>query len=198
MLFLLRFLLHWICLYHFLDVNFLCIVLNFLVLWSIYPRSFLVPFWESSRESYKWGCRCFLLFDEMFVIELGWEKFSRFSDADFSDFFFLHFRIFDVVCFHYSQIHVVLLFYKALKWCFFILLFYSFYCFFLPIFYNEHATFLNAKFCFLYPGHIYIFIVWLRISIFFHLLQQLFIVHVHQVINLLLCDFVNSLFFQNT
>ena len=54
-----------------------CIVISFLVLWSICQKSFHVPFQEWSRVSYKGNSPGFNPFDELPSVEVGFEKLSH-------------------------------------------------------------------------------------------------------------------------
>ena len=97
-----------ICLYLLLDVRPLCIVISFLVFWTICQSSFLVHF-KNWPVSYKKDSPSVYPFDEVPVVELGFEKFSRSSEILFLKFFF-HLSLFDGVCFQYFQVFLGFLF----------------------------------------------------------------------------------------
>ena len=92
-----------------------CILISFLVLWSICWSSYLVHFKNGSGAG---------PFNGIFVIEFAFQQFSHFPEIHFLIFFF-HLLLFDGVLFQYSQLLVSFLFSERFDF-FLVWLFYFF------------------------------------------------------------------------
>ena len=92
--------------------KFLCIVRNFLVIWSICLSSFLDPFkngpeYHTSRDS-----QGVYFFDKISSAEIGFKKFSCSFEVLFGC-FLVHLCLFDGVYYWYSQVLVIFLLSKS-------------------------------------------------------------------------------------
>ena len=90
----------------FLEFKALCIVVSFLVLWSICLNSSFVHFKIGSRVSHKEGGSGVYPFHKISSIRIGFEKFFVRLRYSFLIFFIFHLHLFDRVSFQYSQVFV--------------------------------------------------------------------------------------------
>ena len=157
----------------------MCIVINFLVLWSICPSSSLVHF--------KNICPELPLMTFLLQSLVSWRFFVRLRYS--GPYFFFHIRLFDGIRFQYYQVLVIFFLSKSSD-SFLIWQFYSFsFCLF-PFFIMSvtHFSIPNS----IPISWLYILIVCVSLQFFFIFCKQLDVIHVHKVINrfLWLCKFV--------
>ena len=86
----------------------LCIVINFLFLWSICLGSFFYHFKSGPVYLTRGSAQVFVSL-KRFLLQFGFGKLYRSSEILFCHFFFL-LVLFDVVRFQYSQVSVIFLF----------------------------------------------------------------------------------------
>ena len=139
----------------------LCIVISFLVLWSICPSSSLVYIKYLTRGT---------TFGEIRTAELSFEKFSRLSTI--LVFFLFYHCLFYTVRFQYSPVLVIFLFSKRSD-IFLIWPFYSFRYLSFPTSHDSHDIFCQIPFLY----HDYILLLF--VLFFFIFWKQLDVVHIH-------------------
>ena len=159
----------------------LCIVINFLVLRTIFQTSSLVHFKIGPEYLTKETAQAFILLMKFLLQSLVLR--NCFVLLRYSYFFFLH--LLDGVCFQYSQVLVVFLFFKCSD-SFLFSYFYSLGWFSFPTLHYEHGTFLQCQILFLYPSCIFLLLCIRASSFFFIFHKYLYIILIHKVINLFL------------
>ena len=121
----------------------LCIVINFVVLWSICLSFSIVHFKNGPEYLTRESAQMIIPLMKFLLQSLVSRSFLVLLRYSFP-IFFLHFILFVGVCFQYSQgLEIFLL--SLCCHAFLIWSFYSFCCFSFPIFHYEHGTFFNAK-----------------------------------------------------
>ena len=131
----------------------LCIVINFLVLWSICLSSLFVYFKNDFEYLKRCTARLFIPLMRFLLQSMVSRSVHILQRCPLLFLFPLHPRLFDGVSLYYPQILVTFLLSKRSN-AFLIWQFYFFRCFSFSHFFYEHGTFFNAKF------HSYILVVY--------------------------------------
>ena len=193
-LFLLLFLTHIVCVCHLSDLRPCASSSTFSSSGSFdgVPSLSILRMTQNTWTPYEGNCSDVYIFDNISATEFGLEKFSHSSRL--LSYFFFRVRLLDWILFQYSQVFVIFLFSKRSE-SFLIWQFYYFrYLFFFSSRFSSWTwRFFLCQIPFLYPGCTFLLFVSVFL-ILFHFCKQLYVIHVHKVINLSVwfCKFIAS------